>query len=129
MRKFPVLLFLLLIKYSRQTKYSAVITVSAAKYNSPSVFYFIMTKTGNDLLHILSEYLLTSVSNMKCIFTILLFVTFPQPQYISTLSYKRQNIRKMLLDITYVFRFSLQSLSTALLILRRNGKYMFINEY
>jgi hypothetical protein len=45
------------------------------------------------------------------------------------LSLKRQDFRKMLLDIIYIFWFSLQLLSEAILILRRTGKYMIINEY
>jgi len=85
-----------------------------------------MTKTGNDPIHILCECLKIYVSNMKCTFIILSFVTFPDLQYFSTLSYKRQGFRKMILGIKYVLRFSLQLLPEALLILR-SEKYMIIN--
>jgi hypothetical protein len=66
---------------------------------------------------------------MKYTFTIFSFVTFPDLQHFSTLSHKRQDFRKIILDIKYLFRFSLQLLSEELFILRRNEKYMIINGY
>jgi hypothetical protein len=53
----------------------------------------------------------------------------PYLQYFSTLSHKRQEIRNILLEIKYLFLFSLQILSKDLLILRRTEKCMLTNEY
>jgi hypothetical protein len=53
----------------------------------------------------------------------------PAVQYFPTLSHKRRDFRKTLLNIKYVFSFSLQLLSETFLILRINGQDIVKNVY
>ena len=54
-------------------------------------------------------------------------VCSPSPPYFSTFSNERQDFRKNLLNIKYVFRFSLRLLFEKLLILRRTQRDIDIN--
>jgi len=58
----------------------------------------------------------------------LLSVACPAVQYFST-SHERRDFRKILLNIKYVFSFSLQLLSETFLVLRRTGQDIVKNMY
>jgi hypothetical protein len=67
---------------------------------------------------------------MQCLRAILSSVVCPAVQYFSTLSHKRHDFRKKkLLNINFVFWFSLQLLSETFLILRRNERDVIKNIY
>jgi len=65
---------------------------------------------------------------MKCACAILSSVASPVLLYLSTLSHKRLDFRKNIyiyfVNIKFVFRFSLQSLSETFVILRSNKRDM-----
>jgi hypothetical protein len=60
---------------------------------------------------------------------ILSFVAFPELQYSATLSHKRPDFRKKLLNTKCVFGFSIQFLSQTFLILRRIERDTIKNVY
>jgi hypothetical protein len=66
---------------------------------------------------------------MQCIYAILLFVVCLTLQNFCTLSNKRQDFRKMLINLKNMFRFSLQLTSETFLLLRKNQRGIFISVY